>query len=70
MNISLDLLSLILEVILGINLYLLYERFFRPASEKERLLREQIKDLKRRIDQKDKLIKKAVKTVVDEHKSS
>ena len=36
----------------------------------ERLLREQIKDLKRRIDQKDKLIKKAVKTVVDEHKSS
>jgi len=70
MNISLDLLSLILGVILGINLYLLYERFFRPASKKERLLREQIKDLKRRIDQKDKLIKKAVKTVVDEHKSS
>lgn len=70
MSISLDLLSLVLGVVLGINLFLLYDRFFRSASKRERMLTGRIKELERRLSEKDRLIRKAVKTVVDEHRSS
>ncbi len=70
MDISLDLVSLILGVILGINLVLLYERFLRPASKRERALSQRIRELEHKLSQKDALIRKAVKSVVDEHGSS
>jgi membrane protein implicated in regulation of membrane protease activity len=70
MDISLDLVSLILGVVLGINLLLLYQRFFSPVSKRERTLNQRIRELERRLSDKDKLIRKAVKSAVDEHRSS
>ena len=70
MSISLDLLSLVLGVVLGINLFLLYDRFFRSASKRSGCSLDASRNWSADLLEKDRLIRKAVKTVVDEHRSS
>jgi positive regulator of sigma E activity len=70
MEIRLDLISLILGTVLGVNLVVLYERFFRKASNRERILQQRVRELERRLKEKDRLIAKAVKTVAQEHEAS
>jgi hypothetical protein len=66
LSISLDLFSLLLGVILGVNLVLLYERFFRRAGTREQMLSQRVRELERRVQQKDKLVQKAIKAAANE----
>jgi Tfp pilus assembly protein PilN len=66
LSISLDLFSLLLGVVLGVNLVLLYERFFRRTSTREQMLSQRVRQLERRVHEKDRLVQKAIKAAANE----
>jgi cell division protein ZapA (FtsZ GTPase activity inhibitor) len=67
-SISLDLVSLVLGIILGINLLLLYERLFKRVSKREQMLSQRVRELERRLNEKDRLVQKAIKAAANDQK--
>ncbi len=53
-------------IVLGINVSVLYRRFMGNKSKTENKLRAEIRDLEKRLRQKDEYIAKAIKSLKDE----
>ena len=55
-------------IVLGINIALLYYRFFLSRGKIEQKLRAEIRELEKRLRQKDEYIARAIKSFEEEHK--
>ncbi|MGI6641433.1 MAG: hypothetical protein ACOX48_08155 [Limnochordia bacterium] len=53
-------------IVLGINIAVLYHRFIGSKGKKEQKLRDEIRDLERRLKQKDDYIARAIKSIKEE----
>lgn len=57
-------------IVLGINIAVLYRRFIGNKARTESKLRAEIRDLEKRLRQKDEYIAKAIKSIKDERSES
>ncbi len=57
-------------IVLGINIAVLYRRFIGNKARTESKLRAEIRDLEKRLRQKDEYIAKAIKSMKDERSES
>jgi gas vesicle protein len=57
-------------IVLGINIAVLYHRFIGNKARTETKLRAEIRELEKRLRQKDEYIAKAIKSVKDERRGS
>lgn len=57
-------------IVLGINIAVLYRRFIGNKARTESKLRAEVRDLEKRLRQKDEYIAKAIKSMKDERSES
>lgn len=58
--------GILMGIVLGLNIAFLYHRFVGSRGKVEQKLRTEIRDLQKRLKQKDEYIAKAIKSIQEE----